>query len=165
MNLGMQELILIFIVALLVFGPRKLPELGQSLGKGLREFRRATNEMKATWSDQMRDAENEVRNTAGDLRKMGQDIRRDVEAPPPSHRPNASVASGEATSGQATSGEDASAEGSSAPGPSDSRDSSDAAASRARSEDAPGSASEPVGQASGDASPAGESDRESSTPS
>ena len=77
-HLGMQELILIFIVALLVFGPRKLPELGQSLGKGLREFRRATNEMKATWNDQMRDAENEVRSTARDLRDVEREIRRDT---------------------------------------------------------------------------------------
>lgn len=42
-RIGFQELLLIFGVALLIFGPSKLPELGRSLGKGLREFRRATN--------------------------------------------------------------------------------------------------------------------------
>jgi len=45
-GLGMQELIVIFIIALLVFGPRKLPELGRSLGRGLREFKRASEELK-----------------------------------------------------------------------------------------------------------------------
>jgi sec-independent protein translocase protein TatA len=47
-SIGAPELILIFIVALLVFGPRKLPELGRALGRGLSEFRRATNELKVT---------------------------------------------------------------------------------------------------------------------
>jgi sec-independent protein translocase protein TatA len=45
-GLGMQELIVIFIIALLVFGPRKLPELGRSLGRGLAEFKRASEELK-----------------------------------------------------------------------------------------------------------------------
>ncbi len=40
-DLGMQELIVIFIVALLVFGPKKLPELGKTLGKAMHELRRA----------------------------------------------------------------------------------------------------------------------------
>jgi len=44
--LGFQELLLIFIIALLVFGPKKLPELGRSLGKTLAEFKRATNDIK-----------------------------------------------------------------------------------------------------------------------
>ncbi|EYB67490.1 hypothetical protein DEIPH_ctg040orf0059 [Deinococcus phoenicis] len=41
-NIGAPELIIILLVALVVFGPRKLPELGKSLGQGLREFRRST---------------------------------------------------------------------------------------------------------------------------
>ena len=53
-NLGMQEIIVIFILALIVFGPRKLPELGKSLGKGLAEFKRASNELKQTWEDEVR---------------------------------------------------------------------------------------------------------------
>lgn len=44
--IGFPELVLIFIVALVVFGPRKLPELGRSLGKTLAEFKRATNDIK-----------------------------------------------------------------------------------------------------------------------
>jgi len=45
-GIGIPELIVIFIVALLVFGPKKLPELGKALGRGLAEFKRATEEIK-----------------------------------------------------------------------------------------------------------------------
>lgn len=44
--LGIQEIILIVVIALIVFGPKKLPELGRSVGKTLAEFRRASNEIK-----------------------------------------------------------------------------------------------------------------------
>ena len=52
--LGFQELVLIFLVALIVFGPRKLPDIGRSLGRALGEFRRATNELKTTLEDEVR---------------------------------------------------------------------------------------------------------------
>jgi TatA/E family protein of Tat protein translocase len=57
--IGVPELIIIFVVALIVFGPRKLPELGKSLGKGLAEFRRASNELKATIEEEVRALESE----------------------------------------------------------------------------------------------------------
>ena len=47
-SLGMPELIVIFVIALVVFGPRKLPELGRSLGRGIAEFKKATNELQNT---------------------------------------------------------------------------------------------------------------------
>jgi sec-independent protein translocase protein TatA len=47
-SLGMPELIVIFVIALIVFGPRKLPELGRSLGRGIAEFKKATNELQNT---------------------------------------------------------------------------------------------------------------------
>src|SRR4030042_1900884 len=53
-SLGMQEVIIIFVLALIIFGPRKLPELGKSLGKGLAEFKKASNELKQTWEDEVR---------------------------------------------------------------------------------------------------------------
>ena len=59
--LGGPELIIIFLVALVVFGPRKLPELGRSLGKGLSEFKRASNELKNTINDEIRDEERRVK--------------------------------------------------------------------------------------------------------
>ena len=45
-NIGFPELILIFIIALLVFGPKKLPEVGRSIGKAMREFQRAKDDIK-----------------------------------------------------------------------------------------------------------------------
>jgi TatA/E family protein of Tat protein translocase len=53
-SLGMPELIVIFIIALIIFGPRKLPELGKSLGRSLSEFRRASNELRSTLEEEVR---------------------------------------------------------------------------------------------------------------
>jgi TatA/E family protein of Tat protein translocase len=50
----MPELIIIFVIALIIFGPRKLPELGRSLGKSLAEFKRASNELKSTLEEEIR---------------------------------------------------------------------------------------------------------------
>jgi sec-independent protein translocase protein TatA len=47
-DIGLQELILIFVIALLVFGPKNLPQLGRSLGRAMREFRRASDEFRST---------------------------------------------------------------------------------------------------------------------
>ena len=53
-SIGMPELIIIFVIALIIFGPRKLPELGKSLGKSLAEFKRASNELKSTLEEEIR---------------------------------------------------------------------------------------------------------------
>lgn len=45
-GLGMPELILILIIALIIFGPKKLPDLGKAMGRGIREFKKATTELK-----------------------------------------------------------------------------------------------------------------------
>lgn len=45
-SIGMPELLLILVIALIVFGPKKLPEIGKSLGKGLAEFKRASDDLK-----------------------------------------------------------------------------------------------------------------------
>jgi TatA/E family protein of Tat protein translocase len=52
--IGMPELVIIFVVALIIFGPRKLPELGKSLGRSINEFKRASNELKNTLEDEIR---------------------------------------------------------------------------------------------------------------
>ena len=57
---GVPEMFFIFILALLLFGPKKLPELGRMLGKGLSEFRRAKNELKSTFETHMRELERET---------------------------------------------------------------------------------------------------------
>ena len=53
-SVGLPELIIIFTIALIVFGPRKLPELGKSLGKSIAEFKRASNELKNTLDEEIR---------------------------------------------------------------------------------------------------------------
>lgn len=52
-SLGIPELLFILVLALLVFGPRKLPEIGRTLGKALGEFRRATSDLKRTLDVEM----------------------------------------------------------------------------------------------------------------
>jgi TatA/E family protein of Tat protein translocase len=55
-NLGMPELMMIVVLALLLFGPKKLPEIGKQVGKALGEFRRASNDLKRTIEDEMEKA-------------------------------------------------------------------------------------------------------------
>jgi TatA/E family protein of Tat protein translocase len=52
-NLGMTEILIILVIALIVFGPRKLPELGKSLGKAMGQFRRASEDFKRTWEQEV----------------------------------------------------------------------------------------------------------------
>src|SRR5262249_10048579 len=59
-SIGMPELILIFIVALIVFGPKKLPEIGKSIGKGLAEFKRASDDLKRTIEHEIEQGKNEA---------------------------------------------------------------------------------------------------------
>ena len=60
-SLGFTEILIIFLVALIVFGPRKLPELGKSLGRGLAEFKRASNDLKRTWEEEVRVEDEKIR--------------------------------------------------------------------------------------------------------
>jgi TatA/E family protein of Tat protein translocase len=53
-SIGMPELVVIFVIALIIFGPRKLPELGKSLGRSINEFKRASNELKSTLEEEVR---------------------------------------------------------------------------------------------------------------
>ncbi len=64
-DLGLQELIVIFVVALMVFGPKKLPDLSKALGRGIRELRTALHGMK----ESMDEASDETRRVGKDLSK------------------------------------------------------------------------------------------------
>ena len=79
--IGMPELILIFLVALLVFGPRKLPELGKSLGKGIAEFKRASDDLKRTIEDEIEQGKHQVasvQDEVASLRRQAGDLRNTV---------------------------------------------------------------------------------------
>jgi len=88
--LGVPEVILIFVVALLLFGPRKMPQIGRSVGRALGEFRRASNEFKRTIEDEV--AAEEVQDVERDLkeiRNVGRDVLKDA-GPIPSGEPEPS---------------------------------------------------------------------------
>ena len=90
-SLGGAELLIILVLALLLFGPRKLPEIGRTIGKGLTEFRKATSEFKANLErevdltdvkearDTLKDAKQEIRSTIDGVRHF--------EAPTPPSEP------------------------------------------------------------------------------
>jgi TatA/E family protein of Tat protein translocase len=103
-SIGMPELILIFIVALLVFGPKKLPELGKSLGRGLAEFKRASDDLKKTIEDEIEQGKHE----ADAVKKQVAEVRSTFDAPaapvtPPSEGVPATP-TGPATQGPAPQG-------------------------------------------------------------
>ena len=80
-SLGPTELILILAVALIIFGPGKLPELGQMLGKGIREFKGAINNIDEDIKRDLGDIKNEVQEVkdAVDMRSTIADLKNDVK--------------------------------------------------------------------------------------
>ncbi len=74
--LGIPELIFIFVLALLIFGPKKLPEIGRSFGKGIAEFRRASNELRATFQREMDTIDEESKQ----VKQVAQDVSKDLNA-------------------------------------------------------------------------------------
>jgi sec-independent protein translocase protein TatA len=73
---SLTEIVFIFVLALLIFGPKKLPEIGKTLGKGMREFKKATNDLKANWDEHLKDAESPVQ----ELKDTFNEVKADVEA-------------------------------------------------------------------------------------
>ena len=82
---GVQEMIIIFIVALVVFGPKKLPELGKTVGKALTEFRRARDELKYTFDREMQAIERETSTVKQDLQKHVDEINTSTNDLPHDH--------------------------------------------------------------------------------
>jgi TatA/E family protein of Tat protein translocase len=78
LNIGPPELILIFVIALVIVGPQRLPELGRSVGRGLREFRKMQDEVKdlvnTGMGDEFKQTTAELKQTASDL-KSATDVR------------------------------------------------------------------------------------------
>ena len=69
-NIGFPELIIILTIALLVFGPKKLPEIGKSVGKALREFKKTSDEIKSKIEDEIQ---------ASEIKSLGEDIKADIK--------------------------------------------------------------------------------------
>jgi sec-independent protein translocase protein TatA len=86
----MPEMVVIAVIALIIFGPRKLPELGKSLGKSIAEFNRASNELKNTLEDEIRTEELQ------DARKSAQ-IPPTASVAPAAPAPVATAPEGETT--------------------------------------------------------------------
>ena len=97
MNLGFSEMIFIFFLALIIFGPKKLPEIGRQIGKALNEFKRASNDFKAQIESEINNLDAEVRRSPEILppvRKQEETVPNDtlVDAPDPGVEVNSKAA-------------------------------------------------------------------------
>jgi TatA/E family protein of Tat protein translocase len=90
--IGMPELIIILVIALIIFGPRKLPELGKSLGRSINEFKKASNELRSTLEDEIKVEEQRERASAVATVTP-------PATPPPADAPTVSRATGEPGTG------------------------------------------------------------------
>jgi sec-independent protein translocase protein TatA len=82
-SIGPTELILIFVVALLVFGPKRLPEIGRSVGKAIREFKKTSEEIKGRIEEEIQASE--IKDAARDLRTDVQEIKDNLLKDPEKH--------------------------------------------------------------------------------
>ena len=87
-SIGPAELILIFVIALLVFGPKKLPEIGRSVGKALREFKKTSDEIKGRIEEEIeaseiKDIRKDIRSGLDDIKSgvksFQDDVKKDIE--------------------------------------------------------------------------------------
>ena len=69
MNLGMPEMIFLVVIALLLFGPKKLPEIGRQIGKAMGEFKRASQEFQSQLNEEVRQLE--IESELKDLKELG----------------------------------------------------------------------------------------------
>ncbi|TET68074.1 MAG: TatA/E family twin arginine-targeting protein translocase [Candidatus Aminicenantes bacterium] len=69
-NIGFPELLIILVIALLIFGPKKLPEVGRSIGKALREFRKTSDEIKEKFEEEIQ---------ADEFREIKEEIEKDIK--------------------------------------------------------------------------------------
>lgn len=121
--LGMQEMLIILVVALIVFGPRKLPQIGKTLGKSVAEFRRTSTELRSTLErevqmEEFRAARSEVSELKKDVTDLGRGLDPDRGSGPSGPKPSAGESSPPADSqaGPAASGVDEAAGRTAAPG-------------------------------------------------
>jgi TatA/E family protein of Tat protein translocase len=94
-SLGIPELLLIFVVVLIVFGPRRIPEIGQMLGKALGEFRKATDDLKNTIEREVR--LEELKNIGPAVMPSFESVSRIEPSPAPAPAPAVQTAPVETT--------------------------------------------------------------------
>ena len=80
-SLGIMELVLIFIVALIVFGPKRLPEIGRTIGKAMGEFKKATDDFKNTIEREVQ--VDELKQLASTTIPVQESVSRSEPEPPP----------------------------------------------------------------------------------
>ena len=107
-NIGPEELILIFIVALLVFGPKKLPEIGRSVGKAIREFKKASEEIRGRiegeiQASEIKDVHNDIKSGLDSLQSGVKGFKDRIKQTMGLDDPARSAAAAETTSAFVTS--------------------------------------------------------------
>lgn len=115
LDIGFQELIVVMVIALLVFGPYKLPELGRALGRAMREFRRASEEFRSTIETNLNLTEDPLASPASteSLSPSPSPVAAGEPAPPPAGSAGESPgAAGSTGSPEASGGEGSAAAGS-----------------------------------------------------
>ena len=80
-SLGGAEILLILVLALLIFGPRKLPQIGRAIGRAMGEFRRATHDLRANLEQEV--ATEDLRETREALQEVGDDVSRAIQEASP----------------------------------------------------------------------------------
>lgn len=123
--LGMQEMLIILVVALIVFGPRKLPQIGKTLGKSIAEFRRTSTELRSTLErevqmEEFRAARSEVSELKRDVTDLGRGLDPEPRSGPPGTEREAKetppAADSQAGPAPAAADLDEAADGAAAPG-------------------------------------------------
>lgn len=69
-SLGWSEILFVFVIALIIFGPRKLPELGKSLGQSLAQFKKASEDFKRSWEEEVELEKKSLAETAGPVEEV-----------------------------------------------------------------------------------------------
>src|SRR5436853_7891532 len=95
-SLGMPEILMILVIALIIFGPRKLPDLGKSLGHGLAQFRKASDDFKRQWEDEVEIEKRKLdAPPAAEAARHAEMAAEDYSATAASPEPTASAATGD----------------------------------------------------------------------
>lgn len=111
-GLGIPELIVIFVIALLVFGPKKLPDLGKSIGRAMAEFKKASDDFQDSVKTEMREVEKQT--DLEEIKKLGridlsaesayQDPAKPAEGQPSEQKPSGQDGQSQQGSGEAKNG-------------------------------------------------------------